>query len=167
MESAATFDKTKQYRYDLWRCWDATKAGICWVMLNPSTADEFKLDPTVTRCLNYSKAWDYGWMSVANLFSYRSTDPDVMFRKAKEGFDIRGPENREHVAEQMEQAQSVVFAWGGKARGFPNVIAETVLDARLAGKTPLALKILKDGSPAHPLYLRADLEPLRYIRFAE
>jgi hypothetical protein len=30
---------------------------------------------------------------------------------------------------------------------------------RRAGKTPHALKLNGDGSPAHPLYLRGDLRP--------
>jgi hypothetical protein len=162
MEGSATFDKTRTYRYDLWRHWDMAKPGICWVMLNPSTADEHKLDPTITRCLKYSQAWGYGWLSVANLFAYRSTDPDAMFAKHAEGFDIRGPRNRSHVAKQMAAADAVVFAWGGKAKKFKDVIAQTGLDAGKAGKSPMALKVNGDGSPAHPLYLRGDLVPFLY-----
>ena len=43
---------------------------VCWIMLNPSTADAEKLDPTNRRCLHFSQAWGYGGMSVVNLFAF-------------------------------------------------------------------------------------------------
>lgn len=37
------------YRYRLWRIWDRALPMVCWVMLNPSTADATEDDPTIGR----------------------------------------------------------------------------------------------------------------------
>ena len=47
-------------------------------MLNPSTADEAKLDPSCTRARNYAERWGYGALVVTNLFGWRATDPEEM-----------------------------------------------------------------------------------------
>ena len=47
-EAGADFDGP--YRYDLFRIWNKKLPMILWAMLNPSTADEYKLDRTVARC---------------------------------------------------------------------------------------------------------------------
>ena len=46
--------------------------------LNPSTDDETKDDPTITRCINFAKSWGYGGVYVTNLFAYRATVPSDM-----------------------------------------------------------------------------------------
>jgi len=59
------------YRYHLWRTWDETRPRLLWVMLNPSTADGETDDPTVRRCIGFSKGWGYGSIEIVNLFAYR------------------------------------------------------------------------------------------------
>ena len=55
----AKFSKCRKYRYTLWRTWNVKKPKVMFLGLNPSTADEINNDPTVTRCINYSKLWGY------------------------------------------------------------------------------------------------------------
>jgi hypothetical protein len=71
----AAFSACRRYRYRLWRMWDR-RPHCCFVMLNPSTADELANDPTVERCERRARAWGYGGLEVANVFAWRSTDPD-------------------------------------------------------------------------------------------
>ena len=47
-------------------------------MLNPSTADEVRLDPSCTRARVYAERWGFGGLIVTNLFAWRATDPDEM-----------------------------------------------------------------------------------------
>ena len=82
IDSGADFSKCRKYRYTLWRTWDASKSKVMFLGLNPSTADEVKNDPTVTRCINYSKRWGYGGMYMMNIFSFRTTYP-VELKKAQ------------------------------------------------------------------------------------
>ena len=42
-----------------------------FLMLNPSTADEVKLDPSCTRARNYAERWGYGALIVTNIFGWR------------------------------------------------------------------------------------------------
>ena len=56
IDFGAKFSKCRKYRYTLWRTWDNSKPKVMFLGLNPSTADEVNNDPTVTRCINYSKS---------------------------------------------------------------------------------------------------------------
>lgn len=63
------------YRYMLTREWDEHGDKICWVMLNPSTADETLDDPTIRRVRSFSQREGYGSLVVVNLYAMRATDP--------------------------------------------------------------------------------------------
>ncbi len=79
MKSDAELSKCRAYRYALWRTWDESKPFAMFVGLNPSTADELEDDPTIRRCINFSKLWGYGGLCMVNLFAYRATDPTALF----------------------------------------------------------------------------------------
>ena len=89
MKTDAKLSECRKYRYALWRTWDETKPHVMIIGLNPSTADETKDDPTITRCINFAKSWGYGGVCMANLFAYRATEPTVM----KGSTDPVGTEN--------------------------------------------------------------------------
>ena len=55
--SWATFSSCGKYRYTLGRVWDADKPLLLFVMLNPSTADSYKNDPTVRRCIKWARRY--------------------------------------------------------------------------------------------------------------
>jgi hypothetical protein len=47
---------------------------IIWVMMNPSTADHSKNDPTICKVMNYSRDWGFTDLLVLNIYAIRSTD---------------------------------------------------------------------------------------------
>jgi len=149
--AGATFDPTRTYRYRLWRKWGEGKGTVCWLMLNPSTADETVLDPTLRRCKGYSRAWGYSGMEIINLYALRSTDPAGLWRVD----DPVGPGNDEAILEAVEACDLVVAGWGGNAK------PERVEFVRglLSGTPIFCLKTNGDGSPGHPLYLPKTLGP--------
>ena len=58
----------KRYRYFLDRPIQSDSDQIvCFLMLNPSTADVINDDQTIKRCIRYAKRWGYGWLHVVNL----------------------------------------------------------------------------------------------------
>lgn len=63
---SAVLSDDGQYRYQLERTWGFGDA-VTFVMLNPSTADARKDDPTIRRCLSYARSWGYDGIRVVNL----------------------------------------------------------------------------------------------------
>lgn len=115
-------------------------------MLNPSTADASRDDPTIRRCLAFSKAWGFGAMTVVNIFALRATDPARLARAS----DPVGPDNDQAILEGVDSAAMSVAAWGVHA-GLRHRGAE-VLDL-LADRPVHCLGTTQDGSPRHPLYM--------------
>lgn len=159
MTGEAVFDETRRYRYRLSREW-LFGAGVCvFIMLNPSTADETVLDPTVRRCVNFAKRWGFRRLEVLNLFAWRSTDPRVLTKLD----DPVGPENMRwilDVATRPTTAQ-VVCAWGkhGSVKKQGRVVTEEL--------TRLGVKLWcfgtnGDGTPVHPLYQPNDVQLQRF-----
>ena len=154
-ESGATFSRCRRWRYLLWRRWDASKPAANFLMLNPSTADEAKLDPSCTRARNYAERWGYGALLVTNLFAFRETDPERMMA-AK---DPVGRGNDAAILRAAREAAIVVCAWGNHGahedRSFKVI--------NLLKRENIELHILRlngGGEPAHPLYLPGSLAPL-------
>ena len=156
-ESGAVFTECDKYRPLLWRVLDPSKPMALWIMLNPSTADENVLDPTITRCRNFSMDWGYGGLLVCNLFDYRATYPKNMKVQAEPVSD----HNQLAILQAANVADLIVCAWGvhGQHQGQDQLILAWLLAAK---HTLYYLALTKIGMPKHPLYLRGDLEPMRY-----
>jgi len=88
---------------------------------------------------------------MANLFAYRATDPNDM--KAEK--DPIGPENNEWLKQLSNDAGLVVAAWGnnGSYLGRSEQVKKLLPNIH-------CLKRNKSGEPAHPLYQKADMEPV-------
>ena len=148
IESGAEFSPDRLYRYSLWRFWEKDKGYAAFICLNPSTADAFKDDPTVRRCINYSKKWGYGGLVMLNLFAYRSTDPKNLYIVS----DPIGPDNDFHLRNASRKAGVTIAAWGTRGNYFAR--DKAVLDILT---NPKCLILTKTGHPGHPLYLKKDL----------
>lgn len=159
MITGAKFSKCKNYRYALWRVWNMPENEkpkmLAFIMLNPSTADEVKNDPTVERCQRRCKAWGFDGLFVANIFAYRSTDPAALY-------DIKdpvGPQNDKHILNIASLSKQIICGWGNHgnlhSRG-----REVCNNLRKAGYLPYALVINKDGNPKHPLYVGYNQNPI-------
>jgi hypothetical protein len=152
----AIFDPTGMYRYSLWREWCPDSPPVAFIMLNPSTADDRKDDPTIRRCIGFAHTWGFGALEVVNLFAYRATDS----RKLLGVDDPVGPENDEYIMQAVERCSYVVVAWGTKG---------LLLDRNrqvirlLAGLRHVGcLGVTKDGHPRHPLYVRGNTKVVAF-----
>jgi hypothetical protein len=155
MQSGAVISECGKYRYSLTREWDTTGTRVLFIMLNPSTADASLDDPTIRRCIGFSRSYGFGSLEVVNLFAYRATDPKDMATAKANGVDIIGPENDRHITEAAGRASVIIAAWGA------DKLAPTrsVLIRRLVAPKGLsALGKSKGGAPKHPLYLPANAE---------
>ncbi len=147
--SEAVFSPCQRYRYRLWRIWGEPRRpkSLCMVMLNPSTADEFKNDPTVERCCRRARMWGYDRIDVVNIFALRSTDPKGLYNCE----DPVGIDNDAAILTAARQADLTVAAWGNHGRlGGRGQAVLRLLEQ--AGVSLHALAVSKMGEPVHPLY---------------
>src|SRR6059036_1567736 len=107
-DSGAVFSACRRWRYLLWRRWDARLPSANFLMLNPSTADEVKLDPSCTRARRYAERWGFGAVVITNIFAWRATDPEEM----KAARDPVGRGNDRAILGAARESALVVCAWG-------------------------------------------------------
>lgn len=153
--AGARFSACGRYRYSLWRHWDTDAPYCLFLMLNPSTADEVRNDPTIERCERRARAMGFGGLYVANLFAWRSTDP----RALALADDPVGPGNDRAIVKAAKGAGRVICGWGndGTLLGRDAQVLALLRRARIE---PYALAVNKDGSPRHPLYVAYSEEPM-------
>lgn len=157
-EPICRFSPCERYRYTLFRDVNpATQGLVAFICLNPSTADATNDDPTVRRCMGFTRDWGYRWFCILNVFAYRATDPRDMKRQT----DPVGIDNHHHVLRVASTADRVVAAWGTHGEwqnGDLNVrrwLNDIAVPLKCLGKT-------MHGHPKHPLYLRADSQLIDY-----
>lgn len=156
----AIFSPCMAYRYWLeWR-WSDAPAMIVW-MLNPSTADHQKLDPTIAGLVKRAKAWGYGAVIVINLFALRATDPRVMKASAEPIGPVNDQITEIALARSFDSGFPIICGWGNHGShlgrdGWARSLAKR-LDVPLA-----AFNITGDGQPQHPLYISHDVRPQRW-----
>jgi hypothetical protein len=108
--NAAAISGAGSYRYRLVRVWNSAEPLLGWVILNPSTPDGRRGDPTVQRCMALSRAWGYGGVVIRNLYGLVSTDSATLSRHR----DPVGPRTDSELASCWEQ-DATVLAWGAAA----------------------------------------------------
>lgn len=155
MHKTAVISPCGQYRYALGRRWGGVGASVLWIMLNPSTADASIDDPTIKRCIAFSQRLGFTGLFVGNLWAYRATDPYALW----DVDDARGPNRDAWLLDMAMASDAIICAWGAHGAG------HTLRSLNLPDvpRGTWCLGRTKDGSPRHPLYLRADtaLEPFQ------
>lgn len=149
---SASFSPCGKYRYTLRIEWDSERPVCAFVGLNPSTATEFADDPTIVRCKGFARDWGCGTLLMLNLFAWRDTDPEAM-RRAPEPI---GPDNTlSHLQDHLKTASGPkIAAWGKHGTHL-----RRHMQAMMTIEGLSYLKMNKDGTPRHPLYLSASLKP--------
>jgi hypothetical protein len=135
------------------------KPALMVIGLNPSTADESKLDPTLKRCVAFAHSWGYGGFVMANLFAFRATDPLDM----KACLEPVGPDNDTFLIELAFACKLVLAAWGTHGGWLGR--DDEVIDLLTSRGVNLAcLALTKFGFPKHPLYVKGDTRPMVFRR---
>jgi hypothetical protein len=144
---SAVISRCGKYRYLLTRHPGQQSKTATFIMLNPSTADANRDDPTIRKCIGFTRRLGCGTLHVVNLFAFRATKPQDM----KKASDPVGPRNRDYILRAVTQANGpVVCAWGihGSYRDQDLTVLRWLADM---GVRPLALALTKEGHPQHPL----------------
>lgn len=154
MDNECHFSPDRRHRYSLIHRWNPLFGDrlILWIGLNPSTADEAQLDPTLTRIGSFSarEGFDGFWMT--NLFGLRTPYPEEMMKAD----DPVGPENDAALLRAAERCERIVAAWGvcGEYQSRADAVVKL-----FAGRELWCLGTTKEGHPRHPLYV-AGVQPL-------
>lgn len=154
--ASARFSTDGKHRLDLTRTWGDGKR-VAFVMLNPSIANEERLDPTLRKCMGFAKRWDFGGMVIGNLYTLVSTYPEQVPKHSEPNH----PDADEALLEIAVAVDKIVVAWGTQPWLAARAHEVTKL---LAGFKPLwCLGTTQDGWPRHPLYrsYEADLQLFR------
>ncbi len=140
-------------------------ARVVFLMLNPSTADAFKLDPTVNECRKRAIALGADVLEVVNLFALRSPYPEDL-RKAARGSRGDDDVNDAAIITACRGARMVIAAWGNggdlddRAARVTYLLSLSNIRLHHLGRT-------SSGAPKHPLArgkhrIPADLTPIAW-----
>lgn len=157
----AIISKCGKYRYVLYRkiaC--ESEKSLCFICLNPSTADDVNDDRTVRRCMGFARDWGCGDLYIVNLFAWRNRERNVLLQAPR---DKIGPRNDHYIDKYVKTCDMTVAAWGA-------------IDSRLEWRARdvsgrhdnlRALKITRNGHPWHPSRLQRDSRgPVEFLGYA-
>lgn len=153
MLKTAELSPCDKYRWWLGRKWNETKPEVCWVMLNPSTADATEDDATIRKLIGFAKLWGAGSIIVRNLFPFRSRYPNALHALEK---NYRSGGYRGDAELMAAAIHPMLFVgWGanetyGRVGEFLQIIKRTRPDYL---DPPKCLSTLNNGSPGHPLFI--------------
>lgn len=136
-------------------------------MLNPSTADHERDDPTIRTLIRIADGWGYGGLHVINLFAFRSSSPAEM----RSADDPVGPCNDAAVRAALRCAAyddlPVLAAWGNGG-DYRNRDIWFCGVAGMFGVRLICLGTTIGGSPKHPLArgrhrIPRDQQPIMWV----
>lgn len=159
IEKDAKLSVDRMHRYVLRRSWDNNLPTCNFIGLNPSSADETSDDPTIRRCIGFSKSFGCGELLMTNIFSIRSAYPRIL--RIRPVDETNSDENNEYITSVAAKSKIVIAAWGtmGNIGGRDAQVVEML---RRNNIPILCLGVTSTGFPRHPLYLRKDLVPFEY-----
>lgn len=149
----AIFSDDRLYRFALWRVWSTTKPLLMMIGLNPSYANEFKNDPTITRGIVRADRNGFGGFLMANLYAYVSTDPKALLNNR---YSV-GELTDYYIKQMVILSDRQLCGWGSF-----KPVSQRAPDVLLMLKEPYCLGINADGQPKHPLYVGYDVPMVRY-----
>jgi hypothetical protein len=137
------------YRYELRRVWDGRLPLLVVCMLNPSTADADRDDPTIRTLIHFAKLWGYGGILVVNLCAWRASLPAELATCD----NPVGPENWRYIERAIATADEnggrLLVAWGnGDFEGRAETFCLRALNASV---TLICLGTTEGWRPKHPM----------------
>jgi hypothetical protein len=148
------------YRYLLSRDTAAPSNRVLLVcMLNPSTADEEKNDPTISRLCRLAENGGFSRLLVLNLLAVRATNPmDIWLHKNPLGAD--NWQTWDGVLKELiPDRDSIAVAWGRAPGGRRELLRFTPILVEASRRLkvwpgPIMTWVQNlDSSPRHPLYI--------------
>lgn len=150
--TGAIFDKTRTYRYVLWRKWKKNAKMVMYIGLNPSKAHAEKNDNTITKLIKITQHNGYDGFYMLNLFALISTDPDNLLNQC---VSTIGPRNNAYLRHYASRSKKIIFCWGTFWQAYEPIDGKECRADQVAAMFPgerYCLEHLSQGRPKHPLY---------------
>ena len=165
MKSDALFSPCRRYRWRLTRSIKKSSKEIIFIGLNPSSANASNNDSTLTRVINFCRHWDYGSLTVINLFGIVATNPrHLLLYNDPIGWRNNSELNKHINYWSHNPMCDLWIGWGvnGNIMNRNREILEKI--KKYYFKTPYIIGLTKGGHPKHPLYISKDkyLYPFPY-----
>lgn len=168
----------RTYRYVLYRhnSLSASNKIMIFVMINPSTADENQNDHTIRKCLKIAHHHDCEHVYVVNLIPYRSKnveDVDNFVSKLSiEALHTINNVNWNYIDEILQSNDKkpiIICGWGKYDKVRTTLSQATEFYDKYKSFKLKCLKINKDQSPIHPLFVNSqsillDFNPTNLIK---
>ncbi|MHA6728552.1 DUF1643 domain-containing protein [Devosia sp. A369] len=132
---------------------------VLFIGMNPSTADATVNDPTCAREWTFANREGYAAMVKANVGDYRATHPKMLLEP---GVVAVSDANLPAILQAAAGADLVVLCHGKLNKALAPAGAALVAALRGDGVGLWCFGTNGDGSPKHPLYLRADTPLVRF-----
>lgn len=146
-------DGKHRQRMRRWLGEEFPQKRILFIGMNPSTADAMVDDPTCAREWNFARREGFAGMVKCNIGDYRATNPKALLEP---GVVVCTEDNVAMIRAEAKLADVVVVCHGKLNKPLA-AAASVILPALVAdGNVLWCLGTNGDGSPKHPLYLRAD-----------
>jgi hypothetical protein len=158
VQPSAEISECGLYRWWLKRIWRPGPI-VCFVMLNPSTADANINDSTVRKCIGFAWRWGFAGIEVRNLYPFRATDPKDMVKAKMKGTSVTGGDRGLHELLEAKHADLVVAAWGTKA----GADRTSVFFKGMEAKPIYCIGRAVGGDPFHPLYQQYTKKPEPFV----
>lgn len=163
MKRGAYISLCGKYRYYLTRDWlddllpnatpdelaQCVTSVLMVIGLNPSSADGEDDDPTMRRVIKFARGWGFTGLIMTNLFAFRSSEPEDMIVAD----DPIGPLNDLILTQTMRECSQILCVWGAHGHRFDR---DQAVLAMTGDRPVFCMGLNQDGSPRHPLYLKAD-----------
>lgn len=132
---------------------------LLFIGMNPSTADATVNDPTCGREWTFARREGFDAMVKANVGDYRATHPKMLLEP---GVVASSHDNLPAIRRAAADAGKVIVCHGKLNRALAPAGAALVEALRSDGVDLWCFGTNADGSPKHPLYLRADTPLVRW-----
>jgi len=135
--------------------WNTGKPILGCVGLNPSDANEFKNDPTITRGVVRADRNGFGGFIMTNMHGLVSIDPNALLNNP----DAIGELNDYYIKQMVKLTERQLCGWGSFK---PVVHRAKIVYSMLSNPVCLGMNI--DGNPKHPLYVSYETQMVKYCR---
>lgn len=161
IQKSAELSQCGLYRWTLHRSWikpGALQKMVCWIMMNPSTADAQKDDPTTRMIQGITTRWGYNSLVVVNLFPFRSSSPYECCKHFENSWTVKSDAadalqyNKKIIVKTVAVADLIVAAWGNLSYPHWHKWSREIMNA-VHQSSPVLHCLGKNasGEPKHPL----------------